>query len=81
MGGSGNHKGALLGALVLTTLLEGSRFLKDLIPLFPEVRLAALRLMLMGLLPVGFMMGRPEGIWREERPTRRGAGAGKDGER
>jgi branched-chain amino acid transport system permease protein len=56
----------LLGALVLMTLLEGSRFLKDLIPVFSDVRLAALRLMVVGFLLVGFMMFRPEGLWREE---------------
>jgi ABC-type branched-subunit amino acid transport system permease subunit len=66
VGGSGNNKGALLGALVLMTLLEGSRFLKDLIPVFSDVRLAALRLMVVGFLLVGFMMFRPEGLWREE---------------
>lgn len=66
VGGSGNNKGALLGALVLMTLLEGSRFLKDLIPVLSDVRLAAVRLMLVGGLLVGFMMFRPEGLWREE---------------
>jgi ABC-type branched-subunit amino acid transport system permease subunit len=66
VGGSGNNKGALLGALVLMTLLEGSRFLKDVIPVFSDVRLAALRLMVVGFLLVGFMMFRPEGLWREE---------------
>jgi branched-chain amino acid transport system permease protein len=54
------------------TLLEGSRFLKDLIPVVSGVRLAAVRLMLVGGLLVGFMMFRPEGLWREEpvRPAR-----------
>jgi ABC-type branched-subunit amino acid transport system permease subunit len=66
VGGSGNNRGALLGAFVLMTLLEGSRFLKDLIPVFSGVRLAALRLMVVGFLLVGFMMFRPEGLWREE---------------
>lgn len=72
VGGSGNNKGALLGALVLMSLLEGSRFLKDLIPVLSGVRLAAVRLMLVGGLLVGFMMFRPEGLWREEpvRPAR-----------
>ena len=59
VGGSGNNKGALLGALVLMTLLEGSRFLKDLIPVVSGVRLAAVRLMLVG----GEPMDGPRHIW------------------
>jgi branched-chain amino acid transport system permease protein len=68
VGGSGNNKGVLLGALVLMGLLEGSRFLKDLVPVFSDVRLAAIRLMIVGLLLILFMMFRPDGVWREEKP-------------
>jgi branched-chain amino acid transport system permease protein len=68
VGGSGNNKGVLLGALVLMGLLEGSRFLKDLVPVLSDVRLAAVRLMLTGLLLVLFMRFRPEGVWKEEKP-------------
>jgi branched-chain amino acid transport system permease protein len=68
VGGSGNNKGALLGAFVLMGLLEGSRFLKDLIPILSDVRLAAARLMLVGLLLVLFMMFRPDEVLREEKP-------------
>jgi branched-chain amino acid transport system permease protein len=68
VGGSGNNKGVLLGALVLMGLLEGSRFLKDLVPVFSGVRLAAVRLMIVGLLLILFMMFRPEGAWKEEKP-------------
>lgn len=68
VGGSGNNKGVLLGALVLMGLLEGSRFLKDLVPVLSDVRLAAVRLMLIGLLLVLFMRFRPEGVWKEEKP-------------
>jgi branched-chain amino acid transport system permease protein len=67
VGGSGNNKGVLLGALVLMGLLEGSRFLKDLVPVFSGVRLAAVRLMIVGLLLILFMMFRPEGAWKEEK--------------
>jgi branched-chain amino acid transport system permease protein len=68
VGGSGNNKGVLLGALVLMGLLEGSRFLKDLVPVFSDVRLAAIRLMIVGLLLILFMMFRPDGVWKEEKP-------------
>lgn len=68
VGGSGNNKGVLVGAAVLMGLLEGSRFLKDLVPVFSDVRLAAIRLMMVGLLLILFMMFRPQGAWREEKP-------------
>jgi branched-chain amino acid transport system permease protein len=68
IGGSGNNKGALLGAFVLMALLEGSRFLKDLVPIFSGVRLAAIRLIMVGLLLILFMIRKPEGLWREEKP-------------
>lgn len=67
VGGSGNNKGALVGALILMGLLEGTRFLKDLLPAISGVRLAALRLMFVGILLIGFMMFRPEGMWKEEK--------------
>lgn len=68
VGGSGNNKGVLLGAFVLMGLLEGSRFLKDLVPLLSGVRLAAVRLMIVGLLLILFMIFKPEGVWKEEKP-------------
>jgi branched-chain amino acid transport system permease protein len=68
VGGSGNNKGVLVGAAVLMGFLEGSRFLKDLVPIFSGVRLAAIRLMMVGLLLILFMMFRPQGAWKEEKP-------------
>lgn len=68
IGGSGNNKGALLGAFVLMALLEGSRFLKDVVPLFSGVKLAAIRLIIVGVLLILFMITKPEGLWREEKP-------------
>lgn len=69
VGGSGNNRGALMGALILMGLLEGTRFLKDLIPAISGVRLAALRLMSVGLLLIVFMMFRPEGLWKEDKQS------------
>ena len=67
VGGSGNNRGVLMGALILMGLLEGTRFLKDLVPAISGVRLAALRLMFVGVLLIVFMMFRPEGLWKEDK--------------
>ncbi|MBI3826878.1 MAG: branched-chain amino acid ABC transporter permease [Candidatus Rokubacteria bacterium] len=68
LGGSGNNRGAILGAVVLLGLLEGSRFAKDVIPFLTGVRLAAAQQMLVGLLLVVLMIKRPEGLLPERAP-------------
>ncbi|PYO28168.1 MAG: hypothetical protein DMD86_16805 [Candidatus Rokuibacteriota bacterium] len=65
LGGSGNNRGAILGAVLLLGLLEGSRFAKDLIPFLTGVRLAAAQQMLVGALLVALMIRRPEGLLPE----------------
>ncbi|HYB40827.1 MAG TPA: branched-chain amino acid ABC transporter permease [Candidatus Methylomirabilis sp.] len=65
LGGSGNNRGAIAGAVLLLGLLEGSRFAKDLIPFLTGVRLAAAQQMLVGLLLVALMIRRPEGLFPE----------------
>ena len=65
LGGSGNNRGAIMGAVLLLGLLEGSRFAKDLIPFLTGVRLAAAQQMLVGLLLVVLMIKRPEGLLPE----------------
>jgi len=65
LGGSGNNRGAILGAVLLLGLLEGSRFVKDLIPFLTGVRLAAAQQMLVGVLLVALMIRRPEGLLPE----------------
>lgn len=66
LGGSGNNRGALLGSLVLLGLLEGSRFLKDAIPLLTGARLAAAQQILVGVVLVALMIRRPEGLLPEK---------------
>jgi branched-chain amino acid transport system permease protein len=70
LGGSGNNRGALVGAAVLLGLLEGSRFAKDVIPFLTGVRLAAAQQMLVGIVLVTLMIRRPEGLL----PERPGSG-------
>lgn len=51
IGGSGSNKGVLLGSVLLVLFVEGSRFLKDILPEGVEIsdaKLAALRLMIVG---------------------------------
>jgi branched-chain amino acid transport system permease protein len=66
LGGSGNNRGALFGSAVLLGLLEGSRFIKDVIPFLTGVRLAAAQQILVGATLVLLMIRRPEGLLPEK---------------
>jgi branched-chain amino acid transport system permease protein len=69
-GGSGNNKGAILGALVLLGFLESTRFLKDFIPMLSDFRLAAVREILVGFFLILLMIYKQEGILPEEKIIR-----------
>lgn len=63
IGGIGNNRGTVLGALVLYTFLESTKFL----PLeerlgVPSSQAASIRFVLIGLLLVAVMMYKPEGL-------------------
>lgn len=62
MGGAGRTLGALAGAALLTLFLEGSRFLRDVMPFIPEVRMASLRLAVIGFALIVFTIYRPQGL-------------------
>ena len=62
MGGAGRIGGALAGAALLTLFLEGSRFLRDALPFIPEVKMASLRLAVVGLALILFTIYRPQGL-------------------
>jgi len=52
IGGSGSNRGVVLGCAILVVFLEGSRFLKDVLPaefMFSDARMAAFRFMMIGL--------------------------------
>ena len=66
-GGSGNNRGAILGAVVLMGFLEGARFLKDFIPFLTDFRLAAAREIMVGLFLILLMFYKQEGILPEAR--------------
>jgi branched-chain amino acid transport system permease protein len=63
LGGSGSDKGVILGTLVLLVFLEGSRFAKDFIPFISDVKLAALRFMVVALGMLLILIYRPQGVW------------------
>lgn len=62
MGGAGKVSGAAIGTAALVVLLEGSRFLRDLLPGVSAVEMASVRLGVVGLLLVLLMLYRPGGI-------------------
>ena len=66
VGGSGNAKGVLVGALVITLLNTSTRLLKDFLYL-PSSLVAALRTLSIGLLTIVFVVLRPQGILPERK--------------
>src|SRR3954465_3884527 len=66
-GGRGAHRGTILGAVVVMLLLEGSRFVKDLIPGIDSDQLAAIRIIIIGAGLIALLIWRPQGFLREYR--------------
>lgn len=62
LGGVGRVSGAIMGTAILMLFLEGSRFLRDIIPGISEVDMASVRIGVVGLLLVLFIMYRPQGL-------------------
>jgi len=63
LGGVGSVRGALAGTLLLVAFLEGSRFIRDLLPGVAEVQMASIRLAVVGLALILFMLYRPQGLF------------------
>src|SRR5215216_3318570 len=65
LGGMASYWGVAVGSVVLWSILEGLRFLE--LP-FSETQIAALRFLILGLVLIGLMAFRPQGIFgkREE---------------
>lgn len=62
MGGVGRVSGAVVGTAILMLFLEGSRFLRDIIPGISEVDMASVRIGAVGLLLIVFILYRPQGL-------------------
>ncbi|MDN5843314.1 MAG: branched-chain amino acid ABC transporter permease [Alcaligenaceae bacterium] len=74
LGGSGNNKGAILGAFVIWGVWSGTGFVTDylhglLVDVAPEIasRTAFLRWSFVGLLLAGIVLYRPQGVLPEEK--------------
>jgi branched-chain amino acid transport system permease protein len=68
LGGMGSYRGVAFGAVLFWFVLEGTRFIDLPDPPFTETRIAAVRLAITGLLLIGLMAFRPQGLFgkREE---------------
>lgn len=62
MGGVGRVSGAVIGSVILMAFLEGSRFIRDIVPGISEVDMASVRIGLVGLLLILFIIYRPQGL-------------------
>jgi branched-chain amino acid transport system permease protein len=63
LGGMANYKGVAVGAVLFWAVLEATRFIELPDPPFTETRLASLRLAITGLLLIGLMAFRPQGMF------------------
>ncbi|MCL7475141.1 MAG: branched-chain amino acid ABC transporter permease [Methanosarcinales archaeon] len=61
LGGSGRNKGTIIGAIIVQSFYSGTRYLQDFMP-FASHQMAALRVMVIGLLLVLLMMYKPQGL-------------------
>ncbi|MGV6873929.1 branched-chain amino acid ABC transporter permease [Pseudochelatococcus sp. B33] len=62
MGGAGRLSGPLLGALILTLFLEGSRFSRDFAIGISEVEMASIRFSIIGFALIALAIWRPQGL-------------------
>lgn len=67
LGGTGNHKGAVVGALAVWGFFYGSVRLKDSLPAFLAEDVPYLRFIIVGALLMVVLLKRPQGLWPEER--------------
>jgi ABC-type branched-subunit amino acid transport system permease subunit len=66
VGGRGNHLGAIVGAVVIQLFNVSTRFIGGYVP-FSSDFMAALRMVIIGLLIILFLLYRPEGLAKERK--------------
>lgn len=76
-GGSGNNRGAILGAFVIWAVWSGTEILTGMLPETMVTQAGALRVLLIGVLLQVILLLRPQGILPEKAPEVRG---GMDGD-
>ncbi len=67
-GGSGNNKGALLGAFAIWAVWSGTQFATAYLPIELTARAGALRVLLVGVLLQFSLLARPQGLLPEAPP-------------
>jgi branched-chain amino acid transport system permease protein len=67
-GGTGNTTGAVLGALAVVMLLEGSRFIEPYVHFLGGVQVAAFREIVIGVALIAILQLRPRGLMAETPP-------------
>lgn len=65
VGGSGNHRGAVLGALIVAFFWFGTPLIQESLPDWLGSRVHQVRQLLIGLLIVIFLLWRPQGLLAE----------------
>ncbi len=70
-GGSGNNRGAVLGAFVIWVVWSGTEIAANMLPADMITQASALRLLLIGVLIEVILLTRPEGILPERRSVSR----------
>jgi branched-chain amino acid transport system permease protein len=66
-GGSGNNKGAILGAYVIWGIWVGTTFLTNLLPYTLKARAPYIRFLIIGILLEVILLYRPQGLLGEEK--------------
>ncbi|MFD2189502.1 branched-chain amino acid ABC transporter permease [Pistricoccus aurantiacus] len=67
-GGSGNNRGAVLGALIVWGVWTGTELFTDMMPAQYATQAAALRVLLIGVLLQVILLTRPQGLLPEKPP-------------
>jgi branched-chain amino acid transport system permease protein len=67
-GGTGSNRGAVLGAFLVVSFMEGTRFVTGWVPGLAPVQVAALRESLIGASLLVILRARPSGLLPEARP-------------
>jgi len=72
LGGSGNNKGAILGAFVVWTIWAVTGLVIDrVVPATLAARAPFIRLLVIGLMLLGVLLTRPQGLLGEEKQVSR----------
>ncbi len=71
VGGVGRIRGVVVGTVILLAFLEGSRFLRDLVPGVTEVQMASVRNFIIGIALILAIVLRPQGMFGNVIASRR----------